>query len=432
MDKRKLEREKLLFRYSAALERGDFDTVDAVLRAAGKDPAMEAMLLEVNAVYTDEGLSGFSRDFDPFKTRTQEAQDGMTASIALNRGARPAPVRTRKSFNFFSMAAVIAVVVFAAAIVTRIPPSEGSNGSFVGANLDQSNQVDTTRCWLIVSAPRGAAVFSRPSASARVVGTLEPGTQVQFVELFDAVDASGAVVGWIYVEANGIAGWIELANAQTSDEACPELAASSELLPTFTATPLPTSVPVAVNPGDAVPPVVSPVEVGGEMPMLPTSTPLPFRPADVTPPPGQFLPTAVNPADTVIAAAEVSLPPFDATQCLFVLETPVAVYVRVDANEPLMTLFDGLTVTVMSRNDEAERYQINAQVGDMLLVGGWIDMQGVSIPAACEVISTGMIRPPADAPPPEGFLTALPPTIVPPFEMTATPLPTFTPTPAGG
>ncbi|MCC6804382.1 MAG: hypothetical protein IT319_15980, partial [Anaerolineae bacterium] len=40
--------EQLLFRYSSALERGDFETVADVLRQAERDPALEQMILDMN------------------------------------------------------------------------------------------------------------------------------------------------------------------------------------------------------------------------------------------------------------------------------------------------------------------------------------------------------------------------------------------------
>ena len=51
---RQLAHEKALYRYSSALERGDFEVVSAILGKAGRDPALERMLLEVNEVYRAE------------------------------------------------------------------------------------------------------------------------------------------------------------------------------------------------------------------------------------------------------------------------------------------------------------------------------------------------------------------------------------------
>lgn len=51
---RVLMNEKALYRYSSALARGDFDTLEAVLHAAEQDPALEQMILELHAEYTLE------------------------------------------------------------------------------------------------------------------------------------------------------------------------------------------------------------------------------------------------------------------------------------------------------------------------------------------------------------------------------------------
>lgn len=49
-----LAREKALYRYSSALERGDFGVVSQVLAEAERDPALEGMILEVNEVLQAE------------------------------------------------------------------------------------------------------------------------------------------------------------------------------------------------------------------------------------------------------------------------------------------------------------------------------------------------------------------------------------------
>jgi hypothetical protein len=51
---RQLAREKALYHYSSALERGDFGIVSAILGKAGRDPALERMLLGMNEVYRAE------------------------------------------------------------------------------------------------------------------------------------------------------------------------------------------------------------------------------------------------------------------------------------------------------------------------------------------------------------------------------------------
>jgi len=51
---RQLAREKALYRYGSALERGDFEVVSSILEKAERSPVLEHMLLEVNEVYRTE------------------------------------------------------------------------------------------------------------------------------------------------------------------------------------------------------------------------------------------------------------------------------------------------------------------------------------------------------------------------------------------
>jgi hypothetical protein len=54
--------EKILFRYSSALARGDFEAVAAILELAQSDPELERMLLELNQAYTSLSTSQASVD----------------------------------------------------------------------------------------------------------------------------------------------------------------------------------------------------------------------------------------------------------------------------------------------------------------------------------------------------------------------------------
>jgi hypothetical protein len=49
-----LQREKMLYRYSSALERGDFETVAAVLQQAEQDPYLERMVLDIDLAYQED------------------------------------------------------------------------------------------------------------------------------------------------------------------------------------------------------------------------------------------------------------------------------------------------------------------------------------------------------------------------------------------
>jgi hypothetical protein len=49
-----MQREKILYRYTNAVERGDMDTVAAILRQAEDDPELEQMILEINRTLSQE------------------------------------------------------------------------------------------------------------------------------------------------------------------------------------------------------------------------------------------------------------------------------------------------------------------------------------------------------------------------------------------
>jgi hypothetical protein len=51
---RGLDREKLLLRYTTALDAGDFESITTILQHAQQDPELEQMILEINDHYVDE------------------------------------------------------------------------------------------------------------------------------------------------------------------------------------------------------------------------------------------------------------------------------------------------------------------------------------------------------------------------------------------
>lgn len=58
MRRRRLAHERALYQYTCALERGDLDALASILQEAARDPALEQMLLEVQAAYQDEEAAG--------------------------------------------------------------------------------------------------------------------------------------------------------------------------------------------------------------------------------------------------------------------------------------------------------------------------------------------------------------------------------------
>lgn len=62
-EQRQFDRERLLLRYTVALERGDLDSVAAILQAAQQDAVLEQMILEINDVEAAEiEEAGYAQD----------------------------------------------------------------------------------------------------------------------------------------------------------------------------------------------------------------------------------------------------------------------------------------------------------------------------------------------------------------------------------
>ena len=78
-----LDREKALYRYSIALERGDFEAVSAVLAQASGDAALERMILEVNQVYQAE-LVGERVPISPVASRRRSLWDRLLGRAEHN------------------------------------------------------------------------------------------------------------------------------------------------------------------------------------------------------------------------------------------------------------------------------------------------------------------------------------------------------------
>lgn len=82
------EREKLLFLYTGALERGDMETVAAILRHAADDVELGVMIEEINAAYIDEPLTtSFSNNGNYHMTtitipRKRANTSGLTLMVA--------------------------------------------------------------------------------------------------------------------------------------------------------------------------------------------------------------------------------------------------------------------------------------------------------------------------------------------------------------
>lgn len=79
---RQLAREKALFRYSCALERGDFDTVASVLAEAENDAVLERLILELNDVLQAEVAQ---------QPQLEEVRSETVLALIASAQSRPSP-----------------------------------------------------------------------------------------------------------------------------------------------------------------------------------------------------------------------------------------------------------------------------------------------------------------------------------------------------
>ncbi|MGB0383621.1 MAG: hypothetical protein ACPGWR_02260 [Ardenticatenaceae bacterium] len=72
------QREKAVFQYTTALERGDFESLSDVLQQAEEDVVLERMIMEVNEVYSYEFESAAS---NPSASNSQEVEPSSLALL---------------------------------------------------------------------------------------------------------------------------------------------------------------------------------------------------------------------------------------------------------------------------------------------------------------------------------------------------------------
>jgi hypothetical protein len=153
---RQLAREKALYRYSSALERGDFEAVAAVLAEAEQDSELEQMILEMNEVYRGE-----------WEMQPSAAQKARPKGQRAKGGRWP-------RFNFATAALIVVLVfVFGVAGLTLLGPAVGNVFSSTTANLDRDYVPDGERAPLPTASPI-SAIAMPPGASPTAMGL--PGT----------------------------------------------------------------------------------------------------------------------------------------------------------------------------------------------------------------------------------------------------------------
>ncbi len=182
--------EQLLFRYSSALERGDFSAVADVLREAERDPLLEQLLLDINTVYAAEVPDRFNH--------TNPKEVPMIASLYQ----RPAP-RSLPWLSLPLIAALALVTVLTVLLASQIrtntigtPEHGGQPPAFAQAQ---------PLCTAVVMTP--VDVHSRALSSSPVIGALATGATVAVFDQ-ESISLGGDPEGWYFVAAAEVAGWV--------------------------------------------------------------------------------------------------------------------------------------------------------------------------------------------------------------------------------
>ncbi|MDX1994009.1 MAG: hypothetical protein SF029_16610 [bacterium] len=127
---RHVMREKLLFRYTAALERGDWDTVEAVLREAETDPILDRMIVEVDEALQAEMSSASRPESLPDNVRPFPGAASSGLSVGALATAELVPARKPAMRRLLWAAVLIVVVAFVGALVaSRLGQGEGEFAS---------------------------------------------------------------------------------------------------------------------------------------------------------------------------------------------------------------------------------------------------------------------------------------------------------------
>lgn len=196
LDARQLARERLLFRYSAALERGDFETVENILQEAGRDPLLDRMIHELDEAYAAEYAPISAPQPVPFSTNHINHQEKHSMNLTLNNRAlspRSSAGVLRSSYSLPLAAAVIAAV-FGVLLFMQRPNPNPQNMSLA------QGDATATATWTPTAVPSASPTWtSTPAAFASY--TFEEGDTLGHIALTfnisiqDLVNANPDVFG---------------------------------------------------------------------------------------------------------------------------------------------------------------------------------------------------------------------------------------------
>ena len=427
--------ERLLFRYSSALERGDFDAVAAVLREAERDPALEQMILEINEAYAAEQAGStnhiHSKEYPMIASLYQQQYQNQ-----LQPRQQRQPIRWQ---NFTFAAAALALVAFVGiSLVVQSGVNHvwyaGQGGSPAPAVAAQVSPACST---LIRANAASQVLYSRPSLDALVIAEISgAGSAGRAILLLDKSSINGQ--NWVYVQLpaappsspDAVQGWLPEENFGALTEGCQAVGVA---LPAVQATVAPiivsrdqiaaTAAQYAVVEAtrsqdqllmSATALIIEATRAANAsvLALPPTVVPMDAAPLGVVASPAapQVIAYTVQPGDTLLsilmrfnlpasAALEVlrlnNLPedtlPAPGTalllpvaNCPTQVQRPLNVWLGASTNTPVIALLPaGATIQVVEQSQQPDGnwLMITAQVQGVNLSGGWVraDLLGISV-----------------------------------------------------
>lgn len=293
LDRRHLAREKQLFRYLSALDRGDFESIAAILRDAEHDPALEQMIAEVNLEAAREVI--LSPVLHSASTNHHREDKPMTALTVPYPRQPAAPARRWSIQQIALVALAAALVAFVPLVALRLgpPPSENPSAALQGGAtatpmptlIPTSTPVPSLVPGIDPAFPQvnaaGCTVLLQPSD----VLTSEPFGAGRRIPLSDLVPAEGVMAVVIellrlradsqetayrvnaQIDGIGLQGWISSTQALEAPGCVMTGQGETFGLVPVVPTMIPGEVIVGEVPGVGLPPAICQVVNGGAEPL---------------------------------------------------------------------------------------------------------------------------------------------------------------------
>jgi outer membrane protein assembly factor BamB len=199
----RLAYEKVLYRYSTALEHGDFDTIIAILKMAERDPFLEQMIIEAHSEgYQQEEYSMHQND-----TRSQVAQPQPGTAPSL-----PERVRKPKKRWFVALERTVTVLVVAILVAGALFLFTTHNKQQPKGSLTNTGAQKTTPAGIVVAANLHALTARDASTGALLwqntaLGTLDLNAPVGLTIADQTVYAAYNKQVWAFQVSTGKSLW---------------------------------------------------------------------------------------------------------------------------------------------------------------------------------------------------------------------------------